>query len=296
MQESLTLNVVPISGFPDTVNVYYGTVRGAEKRPAERVYHVRVNDIEAHWITFSKRQSFNAQKSIRLDDHPWIALHLAQEALFETARNHELPQFRRARKAFFENTLEIIIEQRREGARVMSVRPLRSAVVKGIGLSFLERFLIREGLPYTRQLQILTGSLDASGRPNAQYHVEAWQRLQAFLKGAGAALKELRHEATGAVLQVGDAFARVEGDLLHSRRYNSPLDWTESAAQANPSFMAFATMAPMPLRAHLRNTFRTSGTKKTTSPLLEFCIRLYMMADPLPRLKDSESFFDIDFP
>jgi len=226
MTQSITLNIRPLSGFPEAVEVCYREATAGEKREDHRVYLHRISDKEAHWISFSPKPSLSKRKYIELASHPWLARHLATEALFDTAKAKNLRQFHREKEQFFENSLEIVMENPPEGHRVMTIRPISSPLVEGIGILLLEHFHVCSGVPYSRKIQIHTGSLDSSGRPNSQYHVQAWQRLIRFLAEStqGKALLTLKHDATGLVLNCGDFFPKVSGELLHKRRYEFGAD------------------------------------------------------------------------
>lgn len=218
MNQTITLNVLPVLGIPERVEVYYRPAAPSEKRPSNRHYLEHIDE-EAFWLTFSGRKG--AAKAITLADHPWMAVRLVREALFDTAAAYGLKQLFRHQKPFSEYLLNIVFEEYSEGRRVMTIRPIRSEALESVGISFLESFWKGPGMPYSRRVQFLAGSLDTSGRPNSQYHVQSWSRLNDFLADArrGKVLRKLTHKATGLEFELADAFATISGSLLHARRY-----------------------------------------------------------------------------
>jgi hypothetical protein len=224
---AVTLNFLPLQPPLPEVPLFYRAANEGDQRPDERTYqhfvpggHAGAKDVRL-WISFAAREGFSPFNGIELWKFQTLARHFLEETLRDVCAHLHLPLFDMNGKGVMKAAVEIPFEQFAEGVRTMSVRAEYMFQTDQFGFCFREEFRRKQGIPFNRSVLMRSGALDSGGRPNSQYHVEAWERLKGFLESrrTNPAFGLMRHSASAVGFTVSEKLLVVPAPLLNKRRY-----------------------------------------------------------------------------
>lgn len=215
----LTLNFLELETPFNEVPIYAREIVGSEKRPGDRVYRFfDSSDKINKWASFVPRDGFSSTTSTLASASVGLGLKFISECLQDTSVAQSW-QIHKTEHQFFDNEVSVVLENYPEGSRVMTLTPDFLGARKTFGLCVREHFRLHSGQMLTRSVLIREGALDASGRPNSKYHVEAWQRLLAFLNHdtQGFSSRKIEHGPTGIRLQFAHSLVAMPAPTLPKR-------------------------------------------------------------------------------
>ena len=217
----ITLNFLPISGRLMPVSGFTKVAHPDEERPNETTYRF-YDEIEKQllWVRFDSDEDY-VKKEFYLACHKNLALHYIDECIRASCLKAELPFYEGRKSQVMMNGTELVIESYSEGARIISLKSAFLEATQQFGICLREDFRRKPDQPFNRAVLIRSGALDRGGRPNSQYHVEAWQRLTKFLSVAkpGGALNVLRHLNGNPDIGLAGNLVTVSSPVLPKRVY-----------------------------------------------------------------------------
>ena len=218
----ITLNFLPIVSRLESVRTFIKSAHPDEERPNEttyRFYDAAKNGL--FWATFNPSVDHTEVHTFDLSSHRGLALHYLDECVRASCIEAGLPIYEGRKSQILSDGTELVIESYSEGARIIVVKSVYFEAVAQFGLCLREDFRRKPTQPFNRSVLIRSGALDAGGRPNSQYHVEAWRRLTDFLRltHEGGPLHKLQHQSGGSPIIVSSHLARINAPILPKRVY-----------------------------------------------------------------------------
>ena len=217
----ITLNFLPISGRLMPVRGFTNVAHSDEERPNDTTYRYYDEfEQELFWVRFDPHENY-VEREIDLANHKNLAIHYIDECIRASCLKAGLSFYEGRKSQVMLSGTELVVESYSEGTRVISLKSAFLEATQQFGICLREDFRRRPEQPFNRAVLIRSGALDKGGRPNSQYHVEAWQRLTKFLNVAkhDGALGVLHHPSGNPDIKLAGNLVTVNSPVLPKRVY-----------------------------------------------------------------------------
>lgn len=196
-----------------------------EPRPTPAVSHYRLppqpaaeDDWPAYWVSMEPLdgyEQFNAD--MRMNPH--LACQVLHFALVESARSKlGAGEYRIPPKPFIKE-VSFVMRAHEEGKEQLEVQPYYLKCTRQFGYLVDFHFRMAPGVSFSRKVQQLSLSLDASFKRNLDYYVDRDAKVSAFLDELREVFSNIRMPGTNDLLKLDPDFASLPADRLRTKTY-----------------------------------------------------------------------------
>lgn len=242
MSNKIALNFLAIKPQEFDFLIYRKVKEGNERRPAENIYYyslpktIETDNWTKYWISFNKMDGFEEYQC-----HSTTNFYLTENILFqsilEKIKGIIPDKIARISYKFNKRRIFICINTFNEGKQTIWLEPyfLRATGELGFLLDF--HFLREENISFSKKIQKLSLSLDATYHSNKSYHQDKYQFVLKFTKDTIAQLIPLNISKN--TISLSNKLTNIESDTLHSKIYRFSKEQTK-----NSQFMGIKEFGP----------------------------------------------------
>lgn len=216
--KKITLNFLPIDKNEFKFALWCRPADPTEKRgdPNIKRYKLPNSDgtYKPYWVSFEKfdgadKQDVSAKTNIDLTK--FYLFKLLESKLRDA--NIEFRQRERERR-YAPNHLYIIVEKTKWGEKAIRLEPYYLKANRKFGFLVDYKFLKSPETPFSREVQMLSFSLDNNYRSNVNYHIDKFRYIQAYLKENIDKFLRIKED-----LKILNVFEELEYANLKIRKY-----------------------------------------------------------------------------
>ncbi len=191
-RELIRLNFYPLVPQEFRFRVWRKEYRGERKEgPFSDLYRYTLpvdqdpEDRQGYWISFEPRKGFDEYLCKQDSNHKLAVTylyHLLQNAVMKISQsNHDDCVFTRRE---FRRRLFFVLKDHKEGKETVWLEPYYLQLQTGGKFGFLAdfKFIKDPEVPFTKEVQRLSLSLDSKYRSNRNYYLDKYDKLRVFLK------------------------------------------------------------------------------------------------------------------
>jgi hypothetical protein len=134
-------------------------------------------DREDYFVTFEKQPCFQ-QRTIKSIDNNWLTIWFIFKQLCYNVNINFIDASCINR---FEKYIDVVVKETALGTENISITPKRLNSQFGVLIDF--HFRKDENVAFSREVQKLSLSLDATGKPNRDYYSDKYNKIQSFING-----------------------------------------------------------------------------------------------------------------
>lgn len=222
---SIALNFLPIrSEF--VFYVYRSECRDEqEERPAQGVFKYKVprhsekDCWPSFWISLSPREGYQ-KATVQSTDNRFLTIRFLRHLLLCTLeQNLEHDKYFSPENPL-SNDVFLVLARRDEGIECVVLRPYYLSINRQFGYLIDFRFKKNEGIPFSREVQRWSLSLDHNYRSNKNCYTDRLQKINSFLKTIAPALNPLSCRELETSMGIGDRFPELKSQLLNVKTYS----------------------------------------------------------------------------
>lgn len=218
------LNFLPVQGeLPPFVVYRKVSLNPQEERPIESVFSCQLPKLSAedewtkYWVSFNQIDGFE-RFDIKADQN----INLTRRAMFSailSAAEREAPGALSPPKNRFIQELIFTQHTHAEGDEVLVVQPYFLKAANRFGYLFDFHFKKKSDVPFSREVQRLSLSLDRNYRRNLNYYVDRASNVQRFIRGRKNVLESLFLPGSTVRFALDSDFQSLEADRLRTKIY-----------------------------------------------------------------------------
>lgn len=182
---NIRLNILPVTESNFSFQVYR-KIKNEDDVKEEGVfqYHLpketEIKERSQYLVSFEAKDGF---EEYLCQSHYAIGLtkRFLLKELFDTLTNKGCSLSFEVRKRFAEKQIEFILHEFQQGKQKISLSPFYLEEQKKFGFVIDFRFSKNENIPFSKDVQILSLSLDQQGRSNKNYYSDKFKLIQSFL-------------------------------------------------------------------------------------------------------------------
>ena len=169
-----------------------------------------------YWISFEQTDGFEEftctqNYNHKLTQHFLFNLLLQKVKISFMASNYIIPQ-KRFRKMLF-----LVLKDHPQGKETIWIEPYYMQPTGRFGFMIDFKFRKSPDVPFSRDVQRLSLSLDANFRSNRNFYIDKYQKIQDFLKADEAKIFPLVFDGTE--LEISKKMEELRADTLQTKKY-----------------------------------------------------------------------------
>lgn len=206
MEKELQINILPIQNSNFTFSLFSKIYPTYENNPL--VYFTRIKEA-IYGVSFAayddfKKTDFDSFASTELTK--WYLYNLLKE---NCKRNsiayNEFDKFQRC--------IDIKINEDNFGQEIVTITPVYVNTKKIFGFVLNYKFIKNENVPFSREIQIRSLSLDRNGNENKNYYIDKYNKIDFFLKKNYKSIFSLDD------LNISQSFLQIASSSLETKKY-----------------------------------------------------------------------------
>jgi hypothetical protein len=220
---TLRLNFLALQNQAFSFHVYRKACSSpGEQRTEEDIYRysfpVQIESEERadYWVSFTKRDGFDTYDCMPETNRRLSVRYLCYLLAKSVQANLEADRLD-LEEVTFRQGLDVIIADHTKGTERIWIEPCYLAPASKFGFLVDFHFHKNDNVPFDREVQRLSLSLDKQGYSNKDFYADKYRKIQEFLKDLGNRIFSANSEA--GTLAVNFNLEAVEGRRLNPRRF-----------------------------------------------------------------------------
>lgn len=216
--KKIKLNFVPLSFQYQDFIIYRKMVSDSSVEKEEGDYRVKLpeKDGEKKWILFdvslNEKNGYD-EFSCNLQLNPVLSVHIIYKWLVDHSNNNCSQQYYLPKKGIIRKEICFTIRKFKEGNSEIIVQPFFLKESGLFGFLLEHKFRLKEEQPFNRETQILSYSLDRSGKPNVYFYKDKKREIEQFINSSFLPL------LSGSIIAIKNNFADISTDNLALKSY-----------------------------------------------------------------------------
>ncbi|MCM8808053.1 MAG: hypothetical protein NC926_08980 [Candidatus Omnitrophica bacterium] len=214
----IALNFLPIDNQEFKFSIWCRIYRFGEEKWSEDIKKYKLpnekGEYQDYWISFKKFKD-SCEKEISSD----VNIDLTKYYLFQLLTtklqevNIKFEQIEKE-KRFAPNHLYIITEKTKFGKRTIRIEPYYLKIKKKFGFLIEYKFLKSPDVPFSREIQKISFSLDENYKSNVNYHIDKYNYIMNYIKQNFYKFSLIRND-----IKILENLEELEGLTLKLRKY-----------------------------------------------------------------------------
>ena len=192
---NIRLNILPVGDKTFSFKVYRKLKQQNDTKEDEiYLYNLpqgeTLNDYKPYWISFTPKDGFEEYIA-----NSYLSIGLSKKYLFnrfvETLSNSKLHFTYKVKRKFTDWYVDFVIAQYSQGDRIIYMSPYFLEEQNTYGFIIDFKFSKKDGIPFDKEVQKLSLSLDSNGRSNKNYYSDKFRLVNNFIKEIYTSIKNI---------------------------------------------------------------------------------------------------------
>ncbi|NOZ45170.1 MAG: hypothetical protein GXO79_00150 [Chlorobi bacterium] len=198
MNNKIALNFLPIENQNFDFLIYRKLSNGNEKRPDEAIngYKLPLDDhLDAdwqhYWVTFDNTDGYE-EFICKSDTNPYLTeLYLFWELKQIKEKKNDIIKIGKIAENFYSKRIFFIVKEYKTGKQTIWLEPYYLKTEKEFGFLIDFDFIKDKDVPFDKEVQKLSLSLNSSYRVNNNYHSDKFDFVKSFIKNVLSEINQL---------------------------------------------------------------------------------------------------------